>query len=497
MADKAFATPIRLFKASQQYQAYQTFNDGAKKPEKLIRFPANEDSDYQDGGFAIAFVIHLVVILAVIGWRFVADFGMSTNPKKMVASELSTGYLPAVFVALAFGFLASIVWTISVRSFAYTMLMITLAFNALLILACIVSAVMAKHFVYAGIFGLFLALYLLWVYCIWNRLAFTAQLISTSAQIMVQTPGTLFATFTSLIVSIVFSVVTLVGLVCLKLEVERNKKQLEGAHFPILIGLVFSTYWTSTVIANVLHMTICGVVGRWYFKAADLAHATRASLGRALGKSFGSVCFGSLIIAVLKTIRFLIDMGRSAADGENPVGEAILCVLDAIMGCIEDAVRFFNTYAYVYCAVYGMKFMEAGQQTWQLFTETGLDMILAFDLSGSLTVLGALLGGLLSALLTYATIHFTGDHIEMHGKGWLKPKDGELTPAYVIFAFLTGFVFVLISSTPIESGVTALLVCYAEEPDVLAKNYPELHKKFEEVNEECQKEGKEKSRSCC
>jgi len=466
--------------ASQQFKTYQTLNDATKKPDKRTRFPANEDSDCQDVGWAVLFVVHLLGVVGLIGWRAAEDFGNSTHPAQDLELELTTGYLPAALIAVVFGMLAAAIWTVTVRSYAYAILMLTLAFNALLLMVCIAFAIMAKSWLGAGLLGLFLALYLFWIYGIWDRIAFTAQLISTSTEIMVQAPGTLCATFSSIIVSVVFSVISLAGLVCLKFEKEHHIK----VHFGILIGLMFSTYWTSAVISNVLHMTICGVVGRWYFQAADWATATSASLSRALGKSFGSVCFGSLIIAVLKTIRFIIDTARSASD-DSPVGTCILCVLDCIVGCIENMVQFFNTYAYVYCSVYGMKFMEAGKRTWQLFSDTGLDMIVAYDLSGSLTFLGALLGGLLSALLTYATIHFTGDQMVMQGKGWLKPQDGVLTPAYVAFAFFTGFTFVLISSTPIESGVTALLVCYADEPDVLAENYPELHKKLEELSEDC------------
>lgn len=472
---------------TQQYQPYQTLNDGTGKPDKRCRFPANEDSECQDCGWAVAFVLHLVAVLGVIGWRVATDFGNFNRPDQAVESEMTTGYIPGALVALSFGIIAAIIWTICIRSCAYGMLMMTIFLNGALWAATVLLSAYYKNYVAAGINGFFLCCYCLWLYCIWNRIPFTAALITTAAKIMVQAPGTLCMTFNCLIVSILFTFITLIGLLCIKFEVERNKELGAGARIGLIIGLVFSAYWTSSVISNVLHMTICGVVGRWYFKAADWASATSASMGRALGKSFGSICFGSFIIAVLKTISFIIAMARDAAE-DNPVGLIFLCVLDCIVNCIEDLVRFFNTYAYVYCSVYGMKFTEAGRRTWQLFCESGLDMVVSYDLSGTLTFLGALLGGLFSSLLTWATIHFMGDQFEMHGKGWLKPKDGQLTNAYVGFAFLSGFIWVLIASTPVQSGVTALLVCYAEEPDVLAENYAELHQKLEAVGKECKRQ---------
>jgi hypothetical protein len=480
--------------ATQQYQPYQTLDDGAGKPDKRTRFPANEDSDCQDCGWAVAFVIHLVGFIGLIGWRAASDFASMKHPDQEIKSDLTTGYLPAALLAVGFGIMAAVIWTVCIRSCAYAMLMMVLVVDALLMLAFIGLSLMAKNIIGAAVMGFFFCLYLLWIYCIWDRIPFTAKLITTATEIMVQAPKTLCVTFHSLWVGVLFSIISLVGLACLKFEVDHHKRLQKGAVYGLLILLVFSSYWTSAVISNVLHMTICGVVGRWYFKAKDWANATSASMGRALGKSFGSVCFGSFIIAMLKTIRFMIDMARNSAE-DSPAAIVILCVLDCIVSCIEDFVQFFNTYAYVYCSIYGMKFWDAGKRTWNLFESTGLDMIIAYDLSGSLTFLGALLGGLFSSLLTYASIHFMGDKFEMHGKGWLKPKDGDLTPAYTIFAFLSGFMFVLISSTPIESGVTALLVCYAEEPDVLAENYPGLHKELQDLGNECQRQRAEQKKS--
>jgi len=485
-------------------QEYQTFDGTAGKPDKRTRFPANEDSEYQDKFWGVFFWLHLLGVVGIIFWKVSQDFGRFSHPDKAIESELTTGYIPGALVALAFGIVVAILWTFMVRSCAYGMIMATLIINALILV--VGAALFAMHpkgggLIGAMVMGAFLVMYCLWVWCIWDKIPFTAQLITTATDIMIQAPGTLCMTLTSIIPSVLFSCISLLGLVCLKHEMDDHKNGMkEGEDHSghskgmagVLILLVFSTYWTSAVISNVLHTAICGVVGRWYFKAADWSEASSVSLRRALTKSFGSICFGSFIIAIVKTIRFIIEMARDAAE-DNAAGLALLCILDCIASFIESLVQFFNTFAFAYVAIYGMKFTEAGKRAWNLFMESGLDMIVAYDLSGSMVFLGAMLGGGLSAIFTWATIHFSGDMMVMHGKGWLKPKDGDLSGAYVGFGFLTGFMLVLIASTPIESGVTALLVCYAEEPDVLAENYPELHKKLGELTGEAQAQKAQKA----
>merc|ERR1719335_1011915 len=106
-----------------------------------------------------------------------------------------------------------------------------------------------------------------------------------------------------------------------------EKKQNAGEAQPVLpmfIALVFSFYWTSEVISNTLHTTVSGVVGRWYFKALG---GTSEALTRSLTKSFGSVCFGSFIMAAVRTLSFICECVKSAAeDGDNLVVMVIAMV---------------------------------------------------------------------------------------------------------------------------------------------------------------------------
>jgi hypothetical protein len=75
----------------------------------------------------------------------------------------------------------------------------------------------------------------------------------------------------------------------------------------LLVFITFASYWISEVIKNVIHCTISGVYGSWYFCANKPGGfpkgATRGAFKRSMTYSFGSISFGSLIVAIIQFLR--------------------------------------------------------------------------------------------------------------------------------------------------------------------------------------------------
>ena len=70
--------------------------------------------------------------------------------------------------------------------------------------------------------------------------------------------------------------------------------------------------------------------------------------------SFGSICFGSLIVSIVQFIKQLASVGRVAAEQEGEtVWQLIFCFLQCLVGLIEGLVEYFNHYAYTQIALYG------------------------------------------------------------------------------------------------------------------------------------------------
>jgi hypothetical protein len=65
--------------------------------------------------------------------------------------------------------------------------------------------------------------------------------------------------------------------------------------------LLLSFYWGIQVFKNVVHTTVAGVVAAFWY-STESANTTTASLKRATTTSFGSICLGSLLVAILQTL---------------------------------------------------------------------------------------------------------------------------------------------------------------------------------------------------
>jgi hypothetical protein len=143
----------------------------------------------------------------------------------------------------------------------------------------------------------------------------------------------------------------------------------------IAVALLFSLYWTSQVIKNVLHTTIAGVVGTFWFSPSPQAGETattntttsnqggRGCCGfdsiiydswvRSSVYSFGSICLGSLLVAVLQVLQILVRMARQQREDQNrergirrPQGSILFCLLEVFVDYLEKLMEYINSWAF-------------------------------------------------------------------------------------------------------------------------------------------------------
>jgi len=281
----------------------------------------------------------------------------------------------------------------------------------------------------------------------------------TAAVELVQTyPGTQTVACVALVIQILWSALWVFTLY-------HASTFNQTAAIIMLVFLVFSYYWVSEVIKNVVHVTVSGVVATWYFLRGSPSmpeSPTFGALHRAMTTSFGSICLGSLIVAILKTIRALLRSmsGRS--------GNMLACVALCLLSCIENLVRYFNHYAFCQVAIYGKTFCTAATDTWQLLQRSGIAAIANDNIIGGVLLVGSLFGGVVvggvGALLTLA---------------W-----PELGPPVVLFfvGAAVGFVMSNVILQAVESVVTCTFVCFAENPEALRESNPTLYARLMEAD---------------
>ncbi|KGG50476.1 hypothetical protein DI09_6p600 [Mitosporidium daphniae] len=224
-----------------------------------------------------------------------------------------------------------------------------------------------------------------------------------------------------------------------------------------------SLFWTCQVLMNVLHVTISGVFASFYLTGGKYSSPISKCLQRALTTSFGSICFGSLIVAAIQTIRFMV---RSLKDEKSVVG----AIADCILGCIENLASYFNFFAYTELAIYGRSFVSSAKDCWSLIRRSGVELIVNDVLSGVVLTLGMLavtVGG------------------SLYGKFLVSIVLYKLTQsAAEIYIFITALEFLLsyaMLAEMIRSGINTSIVCFCEEPRGVQTSNPALYEKYTEV----------------
>jgi len=219
-----------------------------------------------------------------------------------------------------------------------------------------------------------------------------------------------------------------------------------------VVFIAFGWFWSSQVIRNVVHMSCAGVTHFWYFSmrvVSPLMHG----FCRATTKSFGSICLGSLLVAVVQTMRFIVNMQRENAP-------FLASCLDCLLSCVEHVLKMMNKFAFTYIAIYSSSFCDAASNVWDLLKERGFDVVINNDITETVFMMAAICVALLTALII--------------GLAAVVAKVGGAL-LLTFAAGVIGFVVCSLTLAPLDSGVATLFVCFAEDPAQLHATNPTLN----------------------
>ncbi|CZT03735.1 hypothetical protein WAI453_009017 [Rhynchosporium graminicola] len=245
----------------------------------------------------------------------------------------------------------------------------------------------------------------------------------------------------------------------------------------LLVFITFAGYWITEVIKNVIHVTVSGVYGAWYFCAQKPGGvpkgATRGAFKRSMTYSFGSISFGSLIVAIIQCLRQACSIAQQNESAQgNMLGACFFCCLQCLIGILDWAVQFINEYAFSYIALYGKAYIPAAKTTWTMMKDRGIDALVNECLINPVLTMGAVFVAYLCSFLAYLYITFTAPAYN---------QGGAFTVVVMAFAFLIGLQIANIFLVPIKSGVSTLFVAMAFDPEILINEYPDLWQRMIQV----------------
>lgn len=381
-----------------------------------------------------------------------------------------TGYIYAMLICGAFAIV------FSGLGLLVMMRIPSLLIKASLIFVVIMSGVWAVvSFIYGqiilGVIGcVFFLIGMCYARAVWSRIPFATANLKTGCAAIRSNWGVILISF--MFVCIAFGWSFLWGIAFVGVfdstyscTTQANGQQIcNNVNYGYLFLLFLSYFFTHQVLQNTVHVTVAGTVGVWWFDpeegASCCSTAVIGSMTRALTTSFGSICFGSLIVALIQALRALANEARNNGDAG-----ALACIAECLLGCLQGIAEYFNKWAFIYVGLYGYSYLEAGKNVITLFKNRGWDAIIADDLIGNVLFLLSIIVGAITGVIGII-IEASSDFFEEAG--------GDSVGISFGLGFIVGFVLCSIFLGSIGSSVNAIIVLFAEAPAEFQQNYPEL-----------------------
>jgi hypothetical protein len=399
-----------------------------------------------------------------------------------------------VFVA----FLISFAYFLAARYFTKTIIYITFILQVAMGVGTSIIY-FARHYYSAAVIFLLFAIVYIFCFFSWRkRIPFSVLMLETVIDVAQNFGHVFVVSLVGGLVATVFSVYFSITLVGIYAKYSPGEAQCgsdgscsTGKVVGLIVFITFAAYWITEVIKNVIHVTISGVYGSWYFcsqKPGGVPRgATSGAFKRAMTYSFGSISFGSLVVAIIQFLRQICSVwAAEERSSGNIFGIIISCFVGCFVNFLDWLVEFINEYAFSYIALYGKAYIPAAkvrplsisfssfinitpQDTWRMLRSRGIDALVNECLINPVLTMGSVFVAYVCALIAYLYIELT------------KPaynSTGGYTPVVMIVAFLLGLQICNIFLVPIKSGLATFFVAMAFDPEVLEKEFPELYGKM-------------------
>ncbi|XP_024545614.1 CTL-like protein DDB_G0274487 [Selaginella moellendorffii] len=453
--------------SSTQIQEQSVAQEGNNTPPPLARIP-EPARKWRDIFWLGLFIVHMIglgfvlVILGLNRFRKVDRLKLNrfTNHDYGILQPgfQTEKFWPVYAVASALG--AVFAWAslalLCVRPYST----IKVAVHSLTTYLAVISVFCFRdgQFFFGTAFAIGALLQFVYTMSVMDRLPFTTLVLSKAVKLITSVPAAMRISYPFIALLLVWLALWSFGVSgVIASGMDDNGRWL------LILVLSVSLFWTGAVVCNTVHVTVAGVI---VLALADdqimPPKPILRSLQHAMTTSLGSICYGSLFTAAIRTMRWAIRGFRSRI-GKN---ECLLCCVDFLFHLVETLVRFFNKYAYVEVAIYGKSFNHSARDAWELFQSTGIEVLIAYDLSGAILLMEILLGGLL-----------TGTCVGIWA--WFKWKERVLIIG--LTAMLVGMILVGLGLVVVESAVTSLYMCYASDPSLIRRWDPEFAEQIAET----------------
>eukprot|EP00249_Psilotum_nudum_P010325 c22474_g1_i1 orf=490-2595(-) len=233
-----------------------------------------------------------------------------------------------------------------------------------------------------------------------------------------------------------------------------------------LLYHIFGCFWTTQFIIACSLTTIAGAVASYYWARGETvampAFPVLSSAKRVLRYSLGSMALGSLVVAIIETIRFILDSIRQKLKVlEAAPGGCILsilwCCAQCCLGCIEWTIKFINRNAYIVIAITGKGFCGAAARATSLILSNILRIGTVNVIGDIIVFLGKVCVSLASALFAFLMLD-----VARYKSG----HDKISSPLFpVLFCWGTGYVVASLFFAVVEMAIDTIILSFCEDAE--------------------------------
>lgn len=185
--------------------------------------------------------------------------------------------------------------------------------------------------------AIFFLIFCCYAKAVWSRIPFASINLLTACTAIRKNGGVVIVAYFFVALAFGWTMLWSVGLMGVWDQVvttnQFGQSEVSGSGWGYLFLLLLSYFFTHQVIQNTTHVVVAGTVGAWWFSPEDATSCCSSgmmgSVIRALTTSFGSICFGSLLVAIIQALKGMAQMAR---DQDNGI---LICIAECILNCIE------------------------------------------------------------------------------------------------------------------------------------------------------------------
>ena len=243
----------------------------------------------------------------------------------------------------------------------------------------------------------------------------------------------------------------------------------------MIIYLIFGFLWTYHAIEAAGQFLLASSIASWYWTPPTARpllsgwKTIKRSFSFVFFYHFGSIAFGSLVLAFVSIIRFLLDRiskELKRAEKSDNVPRFVIFIsasFHCLFGLLEYVVKYINTKVYIEIALYGDSFVESIKR---------VSLLLASN-----PVRATVLEGLTSVLLMGVKISITSMCVLFGAssvRNWHEMGGGVSLFYGFTLSLILMFTYTIASSfvSVVETSVDTIFVCFLEECQAIENDRP-------------------------